>query len=182
MLYLFLADGFEETEALAPLDCIRRAGIGILTVGIGGEYITGSHGIEVKADITAEDIDLTECDGVFLPGGMPGTENLYASQIVKDVVSFCAENCKLLASICAAPSIPGRMGLLAGKRAVCFPNFEGTLEGYIPSEKSVETDGCFITAKGAGCVFPFAHAIITYLADRETADRILQTMQYAELE
>ena len=182
MLYLFLADGFEETEALAPLDCIRRAGIRILTVGIGGEYITGAHGIEVKADIPAEDIDLTDCDGVFLPGGMPGTENLYASQTVKDVISFCAQNKKLIASICAAPSIPGRMGLLEGKRAVCYPKYEVTLKGHIPSEKSVEADGCFITAKGAGCVFPFAHAIIRYFTDRETADRILQTMQYAELE
>ena len=181
MLYLFLAEGFEETEALVPLDCIRRAGIRILTVGIGGKYITGSHGIEVKTDISADEIDLLDCDGVLLPGGMPGTENLYASAAVKDVVSFCAQNDKMIASICAAPSIPGRMGLLEGKRAVCFPGFEAKLEGHISSEKSVETDGCYITAKGAGCVFPFAHAIISRLTDAESAGRVLSAMQYASL-
>lgn len=181
MLYLFLAEGFEETEALAPLDCIRRAGIRIFTVGVGGEYITGSHGITVKTDISPDEIDLTECEGVILPGGMPGTENLYASETVRNVLSFCAENKKMIASICAAPSIPGRMGLLAGKRAVCFPGFEEKLTGHIASANATETDGCFITAKGAGCVFPFAHAIISYLKDSVSADRVLQTMQYAEL-
>ena len=181
MLYLFLADGFEETEALAPLDCIRRAGIRIVTVGVGGEYITGSHGITVKADITPDEIDLTDCDGVFLPGGMPGTENLYASEAVRNVLCFCAENKKMIASICAAPSVPGRMKLLKGKRAVCFPGFEDKLEGALPSSQSVEKDGFVITAKGAGCVFPFAHAIITYLLNKEAADRVLNTMQYAEM-
>ena len=181
MLYLFLADGFEETEALAPLDCIRRAKIKILTVGVGGERITGSHGIEVRADITEGAVDFTQCEGVLLPGGMPGTENLYASDAIKDTIAFCAENNKLIASICAAPSIPGRMGLLRGKRAVCFPGFEEKLEGHIASDRAVETDGCYITAKGAGCVFPFAHAIISYLKNTDAADQVLQTMQYAQL-
>ena len=181
MLYLFLADGFEETEALAPLDCIRRAGIKILTVGVGSERIAGSHGIEVTADITSDYVDVSECDGILLPGGMPGTENLYASEEVKNVISFCSENNKLIASICAAPSIPGRMGLLSGKRAVCFPGFEDKLTGHIPSDRPVEKDGCFITAKGAGCVFPFSREIIAYLIDEETADAVLRKMQYVQL-
>ena len=178
MLYLFLADGFEETEALAPLDCIRRAGISVLTVGLEDRIVTGSHGVTVHADIAPEDVDLTSCEGVFLPGG-PGTERLYASDTVKDMVAFCAENQKLVASICAAPSVPGRMGLLQGRKAVCFPGYEEYLTGRIPCDDSVVTDGCFITAKGAGCVFPFAHAVITYLKDKETAERVLRTMQYA---
>ncbi|MBQ6023874.1 MAG: DJ-1/PfpI family protein [Clostridia bacterium] len=181
MVYLFLADGFEETEALAPLDCIRRAGISILTVGVGEQFVTSSKRITVKADITDQEIDLTQCDGVILPGGMPGTENLYASETVRSAVAFCAENNKMVAAICAAPSILGRMGLLDGKRAVCFPGFEQKLGQFIPSEKAVETDGIFITAKGAGCVFPFAHSIISYLKNKESADTVLRQMQYAQM-
>ena len=159
MVYLFLADGFEEAEALVPWDCMKRAKIGVLTVGVGGEWITSSKGLKVKADILPEEMDLTVCTGVVLPGGMPGMENLYASGAVKDAVSFCAENGLLVASICAAPSIPGRMGLLKGRKAVCFPGFEENLQGHIPSDQPVEADGPFITAKGAGCVFPFVHKI-----------------------
>ncbi len=181
MLYLFLAPGFEETEALVPLDCIRRAGIDILTVGISDDCVCGSHGIKVKTDISADDMDPTALEGVLLPGGMPGTENLYENSAVRDMVSFCAQNEKLIASICAAPSIPGRMGLLNGKRAVCFPGFEDKLLGSVPSQNAVETDGCFITAKGAGCAFLFAHKIISYFKGKETADRVLQNMQYAQM-
>ena len=181
MLYLFLADGFEETEALAPLDCIKRAGLKILTVGFGGEYITGTKGVTVKADIAPEQIDLTVCDGVILPGGMPGTENLYASETVRSIVAFCAENGKLVASICAAPSVPGRMGLLNGKKAVCFPGFEPKMPGHIPTDAPAVTDGSFITARGAGCVFPFAHRIITYFCGSEAADTVLRQMQYSDL-
>ncbi len=182
MLYLFLAQGFEETEALAPLDCIKRAGIGILTVGVDAQMVTGTKGVTVKSDIGCDDIDLTACSGVILPGGMPGMENLYRCETVKNMISFCAENGLLIASICAAPSIPGRMGLLKGRRAVCYPGFESELEGYIASEKSVETDGNIITAKGAGCVFPFAHAIITYLTSKKNADAVLRQIQYAQMQ
>ena len=180
MVYLFLAEGFEETEALAPLDCIRRAGISVLTAGVGSQFVTSSRNVTVKADIMEQEIDLTVCDGVILPGGMPGTENLYRSDVVRSAITFCAENGKMISSICAAPSIPGRMGLLDGKRAVCFPGFENKLGKFIPSEKSVETDGIYITAKGAGCVFPFAHAIISYLASETTADNVLRQMHYAQ--
>ena len=181
MLYLFLAPGFEEIEALVPLDCIRRAGMDILTVGIGDNAVSGTHGIKVKTDISIDEIDLTTLEGILLPGGMPGTENLYADPALREIVLFCAQNEKLIASICAAPSIPGRLGLLKGKRAVCFPGFEDQLAERLPSEKAVETDGCYITAKGAGCAFLFAHAIITYFKGKETADRVLLNMQYAQM-
>ncbi len=179
MLYLFLADGFEETEAIVPLDCIKRAGIAVLTVGVGDNTVTGTKGVHITPDISTDEIDLTNCDGVLLPGGMPGMENLYASQAVTDAIRFCAENNKLIASICAAPSIPGRMGLFAGKNAVCFPGFEDQLRGAVISEKAVAVDGQYISAKGAGSVFPFAHAIISYLKSAEAADAVLRQMQYA---
>ena len=181
MLYLFLADGFEETEAIVPLDCIKRAGIPILTVGVGAQNVTGTKGVRVIPDISTDEIDLTACDGILLPGGMPGMENLYADSAVLDTVSFCAENKKLIASICAAPSIPGRLGLLTGKKAVCFPGFEDQLRGAEISENAVAADGHYITAKGAGAVFPFAHAIISYMKSAEAADAVLRQMQYAEM-
>ena len=181
MLYLFLADGFEETEALVPLDCIRRAGIPIMTVGVGTLQPTGTRGVTVISDISSDEIDLTDCDGILLPGGMPGTENLFRDAAVTDALTFCAENGLLVASICAAPSIPGRLGFLREKKAVCFPGFEAQLKGAVIAESAVITDGNFITAKGAGCVFPFAHAIITYLGSAAAADTVLQQMQYAQL-
>ncbi len=181
MLYLFLADGFEETEALVPLDLIRRAGIPVLTVGVTGESVTGAHHICVRSDIQMEDVDLSDCTGVILPGGMPGTENLYADSRVRDAVTFCAENNKLIACICAAPIIPGRMGLLRGKQAVCFPGFEAELTGRVATDASVVADGRLITAKGAGCVFPFAAKIIEALDRRETADSVIRSIQYTDL-
>ncbi len=181
MLYLFLAQGFEETEALAPYDCIKRAGLGILSVGVDSLTVTGTKGITVLADIGTDEIDLTNCDGVILPGGMPGTENLYQSEAVKNAITFCAENNKLIASICAAPSVPGRMGLLNGKKAVCYPGFEKYLAGHISSDGCVQTDGNFITAKGAGCVFPFACAIISYLKSDDAAKEVMRQIQYADL-
>ena len=117
MLYMFLADGFEETEAIGALDVIRRAKIPVQLVGVAGEYVTGSHGVEIKTDIRADEIDSFEMTGVILPGGMPGTKNLYASEIVCAAVKQCAADGRLLAAICAAPLILGRLGLLRGKRA-----------------------------------------------------------------
>ena len=181
MLYLFLADGFEETEAMVPLDLMRRAGIPVLTVGVTGETVTGSHGISIKADIHPDEMDLSDCDGVFLPGGMPGTENLYADVSVRDTVSFCFENNKLIACICAAPIVLGRMGLLNGKKAVCFPGFESELLGRVECSESVVMDENIITAKGAGCVFPFSAKIISALKNSEEADRVIGSIQYTDI-
>ncbi len=182
MLYLFLADGFEETEALVPLDLLRRAGVPVLTVGVTCETVMGSHRIPVGSDISPDEIDLTDCEGVFLPGGMPGTENLYKSEAVRDALTFCHENGKLIACICAAPIVPGRMGLLKGKKAVCFPGFEGELTGRVETDAFVVRDGNFITAKGAGCVFPFAAAIIEALKDKNAADKVIGAIQYTDLQ
>ncbi len=181
MYYMFIAEGFEETEALATLDMLRRAEIDIKTVGVGNSEITGTHGINVKTDTEDKMIDFTECDGIILPGGMPGTENLYASETVIAFVKFCFENRKLIASICAAPIIPGRLGLLNGKRVVCYPGFENCLIGAdIVNAKSV-TDDIFITAKGAGCVFEFSHKLIEYICNKNTADRIISEIQHDSL-
>ena len=178
MYLMFLANGFEETEALVTLDLLRRAGIEAVTVGIGNDVIDGTHGIRVYSDIREADICLENCDGIILPGGMPGTENLYASKAVCDAVDFCAENNKLICAICAAPIILGRKGLLMGERAVCFPGFEDELSGAVIENVPCVKSGNFITAKGAGCVFEFSSEIISHIKGKEIADEVIAVIQH----
>lgn len=181
MIYLFLADGFEETEALVPLDLLRRAGIGITTVGVNKKIISGAHGINVSTDVSSDQFVFCDCEGIILPGGMPGTENLFADSTVNSAVDYCIENNLLIGAICAAPVILGRRGLLKGKNAVCFPGFEDELIDANISTKPCCVDANIITAKGAGCVFHFAHSLIEYIADRAVADNIINQIQYFPL-
>ena len=177
MFYLFLADGFEETEALATLDVMRRAGVETVTVGVTGKSVTGSHRVEVKADAFIDDITFENLDGVVLPGGMPGTKNLEKCAKVIEAVKYCHENGKIVSAICAAPSILGHLGILSGKTATCFPGFEKELTGANHTAAHVETDGNIVTGKGAGCAIEFGHAIVSLAASRETADRVISDMQ-----
>ena len=178
MVYCFLADGFEETEAIAPVDMLRRAGVTVKTVGIGKSVITGSHGISVICDLTDSELRLTdELDGVILPGGMPGTLNLDASQTVHSAVDFAVLHQKLVCAICAAPSILGRKGLLSGKKAIAFPGFEKELEGAIISKDPVVKDGVFITAKGAGVAVDFGLEIVAALVSRAKSNEIRSSIQ-----
>lgn len=178
MIYCFLANGFEEVEALAPVDMLRRAEKEVLTVGVGGEYITGAHGVSVKCDALIDSIVLDDSvEAVILPGGMPGTLNLEKSQKVQAAIDFCAENRKYLCAICAAPSVLGHKGLLEGREAIAFPGFEKDLYGAIISEKSVVTDGCFITAKGAGVAVDFGLEIVARLCSEELSESIRSAIQ-----
>ena len=178
MVYCFLADGFEETEAIAPVDMLRRAGVTVKTVGIGKSVITGSHGLSVICDLTDSEVRLTdELDGVILPGGMPGTLNLDASQTVHSAVDFAVLHQKLVCAICAAPSILGRKGLLSGKKAIAFPGFEKELEGAIIGKDPVVRDGVFITAKGAGVAVDFGLEIVAALVSRAKSDEIRSSIQ-----
>lgn len=177
MFYVFLADGFEETEALATLDVMRRAKLEVQTVGVTGAYVTGSHGVTVQSDITFSQVTFDNLEGAVLPGGMPGTLNLEKSADVIVCVKHCYENGKLVAAICAAPSILGHLGMLSGRRATCFPGFEKELTGACCTGAHVETDGNVITAKGAGCAVEFGHAIVAKAVSAETADRIIEEMQ-----
>ncbi len=177
MVYMFFAEGFEEVEAIATLDVIRRANIEIRSVGIGAKEITGSHGITVICDMPDTEVDYTDADGIILPGGMPGTLNLQSSSVVNDAIDYCVENNKLLAAICAAPLILGQKGLLKGKNAVCFPGFEEDLIGAKISEDFICTDGNIITAKGMGSAINFGLTIVEYFKDFETAEKLRGTLQ-----
>ena len=180
MVYLFLADGFEECEALCPLDILRRGGIEVKTVGVGKEYITGTHGITVKADILESQIILDhKLQGVILPGGMPGTNNLESNETVKRAVTFANKNKKLVCAICAAPKILGGMGLLNNKNATCFPGFENDLIGANLSGNYVVQDGNIITAKGVGVAFEFGFRILENLTDKNTVADLRKKMQFS---
>lgn len=163
MIYVFLADGFEEIEALAPVDIFRRAGLDVKTVGVTGEYVTGTHGMIVKADATS--VDLTDrLELAVLPGGMPGADNLNQSVMVHQTLEYCANNNVRMAAICAAPLILGEAGLLCGKRAVCFPGFESHLHGAdICKDAGVITDGKITTAKSAGHAVSFGLELVRQL-------------------
>ena len=171
MIYMFLANGFEEIEALMPLDLMRRAGLEVTTVGIGGKDITGSHGITVKADIADSELSDNSPECVILPGGMPGTKNLDASPVVHKALDDALENNSLICAICAAPMILGKRGILRGKKATCFPGFEEYLEGATVGGRAVR-DGQVITGIGMGAALEFGIEIVAAILGREEADKL----------
>lgn len=175
MIYMFLAPGFEEIEAITTIDILRRASIDIKTIGIDGEYVTGAHGITIKSDTT--DFSTENIDAIILPGGMPGTLNLKKSDLVDHAINFCIQNRLYIFAICAAPSILGSKGLLKDKQAVCFPGFEDQLLGANISSSSVCCDDKIITAKGPGAVFDFAFKIIDIFKSEQCSIDIKRSMQ-----
>lgn len=163
MVYIFLAEGFEEMEAVIPFDYLKRSEIDVKTVGIGGKTITGTHGLSINTDIVDEEIDFTALDGIVLPGGLPGAENLKYSKNVNNAVKFALDNNKVIAAICAAPGVVlSGTGALEGKKYTCYPGFEVSEGEY--TANPVETDGKLITANGPTSAADFAEALISVLA------------------
>ena len=173
MVYILLAPGFEEMEALVPADLLRRAGIEVALTGVSGEVIPGGHNIEVKCDCTLDQANLSRADMIVLPGGGVGVKNLGEDPRVEALVRSAAEQDKWVAAICAAPSLPSKWGLLAGRKAVCYPTWSDRLTGaeFLPEEK-LAVDGKFITGQAAGASFEFGLKLIEVLADEETAQRV----------
>lgn len=178
MFYIFLADGFEECEALVPVDILRRADVEIKTVGIGSNVITGAHGIKVVCDTVNKDLTFENLEGIILPGGMPGTLNLEKDQTVQKAIDYCAENNLIIAAICAAPSILGHKNLLSGKKATCFPGFEKDLLGATVCDQPVVSDGYFITSCGAGAAFQFGFKILSLIKGEFFAENLSKQMKY----
>lgn len=178
MIYIFLANGFEEVEALAVVDVLRRASLKVTVVGVGSDVITGSHAISVVCDAVDSAVSPNgDLDAVILPGGMPGTLNLEHSETVNAFVDYASQHGKFICAICAAPSILGHKGLLRGKNAVCFPGFESELEGATLSDSFVVTDGNIITAKGMGSAVKFGIAIATEFVGEEKMKKIEESLQ-----
>ncbi len=177
MVYVFLADGFEEIEALTPVDMLLRANIDVTTVSINeNTTVTGAHGIKVIADNTTKDITPNDIDMVILPGGLPGADNLRTDKTVNLFIDKAAEDQKYICAICAAPRILGEKGLLKGKKATCFPGFEQYLVGAECVDLGCVRDGNIITAKSMGKAVEFSVEIISALKDRETAEKIKQAI------
>lgn len=166
---LLFAAGTEETEALTPADILRRAGVHVDIIGVGGRELTGSHGITVKTDKSYDDTDFSGYDMIIIPGGMPGTTNIENAGIA-DILKAADAKGKFIAAICAAPMIPGKAGLLRGKEAVCYPGFEKYLDGAVISDKKVVRSGNIITAKGMGAALEFALALVSVLCGNERAE------------
>ncbi len=175
MIYLLMADGMEEIEALCPLDLLRRAGAQVQTVSISDTLrVTGSHGITVEADILAKDVDLQSNppEMLILPGGMPGSANLDTSPYTDAFLNAAIANDATLAAICAAPFILGKRGLLKGKTVTCFPGFEKDLEGATLQTSGVSTDGKIITAAGMGWAKDFGLELVRVFSDTFTAAQL----------
>lgn len=179
MVYVFLADGFEEIEALATVDILRRCDLSVETVSITDDLmVKGTHGIYVKTDILFSDIREEEIDALVLPGGLPGADNLGDHRELTDLLCKKAAEGTILAAICAAPKVFGLLGLLSGKKATCYPGFEAKLVGAVCKRKNVVVDENIITAKGAGVTEEFAEAIAAALGKGATCRRVLKAMFY----
>ncbi len=172
MIYMFLGTGFEETEAIAPLDLLRRAGLKVLTVGLNGKTVYGGHGIGVEADIEIDQLDLTDLEMVILPGGLGGVASIRGCEKAMEAIRFAYENGKYTAAICAGPTILAELGITDGKKATCYPGCEEQMGSAIMVEAAAVTDGKVITGTSAGCAVPFGLALIAALKGSEEADRI----------
>lgn len=178
-VYIFIAEGFEEIEALTVVDLLRRAKIGITMVSVTeNRQVTGSHGIAVITDILFEDSDFEDADMLVLPGGMPGTTNLEKHEGLDRLLTDFHRRGKNLAAICAAPRVLGSKGLLSGKTATCYPGHEDSLLGARYLEADVVTDGNIVTSKGMGTAIDFSLSLIERLKNKEEAAGIAAAIQY----
>ena len=175
MVYVLLGTGFEETEAIAPIDLLRRAGVEVLTVGIGGKLICGGHGIGVEADITLEEMDLTNMEMIVLPGGMGGVTSIRASKEAMEALKFGWDNGKYVAAICAGPTVLADLGITDGRKATCYPGCEDGMGSAIMVEAAAVTDGKLITGTSAGCAVPFGLALVAALKGQAQADAVAKS-------
>ena len=175
MVYMLLGTGFEETEAIAPLDLMRRAGIEVKTVGLNGKVVYGSHGIGVEADITPEEMNLAEMEMIVLPGGLGGVASIRASKEAMNAIRRAYEAVKYTAAICEGPTVLAELGITDGKRATCFPSCTGSMgsANIVPGAAALR-DGNVVTGTSAGCAIPFGIELIRTLKGDEEATRIAQ--------
>ncbi len=179
MIYVFLANGFEDIEALAPIDIMRRAGLKVETVSITDEIVvTTAHGVGIVADRTLAEIDFDDAELMFLPGGMPGATNLDECQPLREGLMQHYKAGRPIAAICAAPLVLGHLGILHGRRATCYPGFETELKGADYTASLVEQDGQFITGKGPGAAMELGYVLVERLKDKQTADALREGMMY----
>lgn len=183
-VYVFLADGFEDVEALIPVDVLRRGGVEVTTVSVmnDSQIVETAHGVQMVADAMIEDCDFSDADLLFLPGGMPGASNLYEHEGVREAVQQQAQAGKKVAAICAAPAVVlAQLGVLDGKKATCYPGFEKLLTKAQYTADLVTVDGNITTAEGPAAAFPFAYELLSQLVSREVSDQIAEGMRFKHL-
>ncbi len=180
MVYMLLADGFEDVEALAPLDFLRRADVEIQTVAIAGESATSSHGVTVKCDISADQMNLDAMQMLILPGGAPGYKNLDESPVFEKALTAAVEKGCGIAAICASPTLLGKRGLLKDRVATCYPGMEGEMGGAVLSGQPVCVDGPFVTSRSAGTAIDFALALVAVLCSNKKAMEIREQIHYRQ--
>ena len=185
-VYVFLADGFEDVEALIPIDVLRRGGVDVVTVSVmnGSQVVESAHNVQIVADAMAEDCNFGDADLLLLPGGMPGASNLYNSPVVRQALKEQAAANKRIAAICAAPAVVlAQMGLLDGRNATCYPGFEQMFaqRGVRYTGTLVTIDGNITTAEGPAAAFPFAYELLSQLVDVYTAGQIAEGMRFKHL-
>ena len=176
MVYALVATGFEESELIVPVDLLIRGGADVKLVGVSGKTVCGAHGISIETDCTIEEVSLEDMSLLFLPGGQPGVDNLWAERNVRNLVLAAAERTIPVTAICAAPMILGRLGLLKGKKAICYPGCEADLLGANLVSDFVAVDGTIVTGKAAGAAFDFAGALLQVLG--LDANRVLGSVYY----
>lgn len=176
MVYVFLAEGFEETEAITPIDMLRRVGAEVVTVGVTGKTVSGSHGIPVVCDTVIDDISDEGIEMLVLPGGMPGTKNLAACEKLAELLTSCHSKGILIGAICAAPTVPGGLGILNGRQAVCYPGMESGLTGAEVLTVPCVRDGNIITSRGAGTALEFSYELISALKGKNAADELAKSI------
>ena len=174
MVYMLLGTGFEETEAIAPLDLLRRAGIQVQTVGLNGKVIYGSHGIGIEADIEIDQLRPEDLEMIILPGGLGGVASIRACSSAMDAVRYAYEHNKYTAAICAGPTVLADLGIPDGKNATCYPGCENQMGNANMVCSAAVIDGKLITGTSAGCAIPFGLALISALKGQDEADRIAQ--------
>ena len=177
MVYILLGTGFEETEAIAPLDILRRAGIATLTVGLNGKTVYGGHGIGIEADITIDQMDLTDLDMLILPGGLGGVASIRASALAMDALRFAWENDKYIAAICAGPTILADLGITDGRKATCYPGCEtGMGKAIMVPDAASVCDGKVVTGTSAGCAVQFGLTLVETLLGEAAAAALAQQL------
>ena len=182
MIYVFLATGFEEIEALTPIDIMRRAGLEVVTVSITGDKtVVGTHGVPVVADALLAEVDFAAAEMLVLPGGLPGSTNLDACAPLREGIQQAYEAGTPLAAICAAPMVYGHMGLLKGVKATCYPGCESHMEGSEYTAAIVESDGQFITGRGPAAAFEFGYTLVDRILGEGASQPLREGMIYAQL-
>lgn len=175
MVYVLLGTGFEETEAIVPVDLLRRAGVKALTVGINGKTVYGGHGIGVEADITLSEMDLTQAEMIVLPGGLGGVASIRSSESAMDAIKFCWDNGKFVAAICAGPTVLADMHITDGKDVTCYPGCEGGMgTANCAPQAACVRDEKLITGTSAGCAIPFGLKLIEVLQGENAAKAVAQ--------